>query len=219
MEINAFINEKINPSITIEQILDKNKKNEMIRVANTLCQEILLLTVNEKLPRSCAIKNRTRTSLKAIWEIWDKVKRQDEKNNCYHQIQQGKDLYYATQKAKLPEPAAIPFRSNQALGFSKELPKGGPIDGKLIQNIIEDIKQLNIRAEFGTNSLSTGKDILTWIFWGNAVGLSFKDSGKSNVYFIEKYGNTIRRILRSAAPDKIDIEENNNTVIFIMEWD
>lgn len=220
MEIKTFINGELNPSTTIALILEKNDKREMILVANALTQQILVLTVDEKLPRSAAIKNRTSTSLTTIWEIWERVKREEEKDNLFLQMQQGADFYYAEKKAKLPYPAAIPLWSNQALGFAKGFLKGGIIDGKLIQKVIEDIKHLNIRADFGVNDLRTGKDILTWIFRGKALALSFKGSEKSSAELIKKYGDKIKKILISAAPNSIEIEENKeeDSVYFILQW-
>lgn len=220
MKKELFTNGIINPSLSLSEMHNNFADYQIERAAKLLRKTIFDRFKPEcQLPTDDEIKKHTVQCSAQLWTLNEKLERESRDKKHEIQFEKGKDLFFKIEDTDLPKKPYISMEPHQALGFLEKQRIHNRLDPKRIQVVINDILDLNIRADWGINHQNTRQEILTCVVQDNLWAITFSNSGKPHFEFARLYEDKLRAIMQYAAPSSITCSEEDKEWSLVMRWD
>lgn len=223
-EKKVIVNGSINPSITLDEILEHYTANEFKDAAWNIAVK-LDVYFGQKLATYDEVCAEPREMLIKLWGELEKATNAKAKEKASQEFQEGLELFAFLDKFKIKTDSVafrhpeFPMTPNQALGFLSTYEQWNNYDSQKIASAVRKIEDLNIREDFGVNNPNTGSEITTYLKKGDCFIVSFKVSERQHDEWVKKHEASVTTILTGAAPDSVRVIKGKFDITFVAYWD
>lgn len=219
-EKELIVNGSLNPSLTLNEILENFSATDWMRAAWSIRVFLDVFEEIQDLPTYDQICEDPERSLKAMWDLRDDVLTEKKGEQIKRHQQEGKDLFAALSVIKTPRVHTLRLFPFQAIGYIGCLSAWNDFNPFTMADVVRRIEALNIRSDFGINNPNTGKEVVTWEIEGDrTMTMRIDAMGTGTKLRVqEEYDPMIRAIMSRAEPNRVRMIEDNYEIFYAMDF-
>lgn len=219
-EKQLIVNGSVNPSLTLEEILENFTTSDFLRAAwNITCKITTYFSHAGKQPTHSEIRSDSQNMLIRQWTLLKSLEADKLKSNQAREFQEGVRFYEFVDSISSPKQHTIELTTHQALGFLDKQSAWNNYDPKKIAKAIENVGALGLYLDYGVNNPNTGRNIVSWAYHGDYWLLRIERSAANPSKVTEKAHEKILTILGHTDPSFVRVEEEEYERTYVMWWD
>lgn len=222
-EKKLIVNGSVNPSITLDEILEHFGTKDYIDAAWNIAVH-LNVYYGQDLVSHDSVCEAPKESLVQQWENFEVAKRVKQQELADKEFKEGKELFNfiknfnnQSKSFEFCDPS-IPMSPNQALGYFSNTEQWNHYSSSLVSRAVNKIESFSIRADYGVNNPNTGNLITTYVKSGDHLLVSFKVTEEKQDAWLEKHKIHITLALESASTCSVRVVRKKFEVTFVAYW-
>lgn len=220
IEKQLIVNGNINPSLTLEEILENFNADDFLNLAwRITCNINNCFSHAGDQPSRSEIGGDPRNMLIKQWSLLKSLEADKLKSDQAREFQEGVQFYEFVASISSPKQHTIELTTHQALGFLSKQSSWNEYDPKKIAKAIEKVAALGLYLDYGVNNPNTGRNIISWASNGEYWFLRVERSAASPSKVTEDAHQTVLTILGHAGSEVVRFEDDEYERTYVMWWD
>lgn len=220
-EKNLIVNGSLNPSLTLEEILENFSGMDLVQAAWSIVVKLNVFHHIEGLPTHADLQEDPEGHLKAVWQRREDVLADEKAEREVRQLREGEALFSTLSAISTPKVHTLRLYSYQLIGYIRCLTAWNNFVPAAAADVVKRIEDLGICGDFGINNPNTGKDVISWEIEGDSrIVLCIDGMGRTKEHVAENFDAKIQAIMKVyGEPELIRKEEEEYQLRYVMWWD